>query len=132
MGLEHDPRTGTEDSGHVTIETGDGNSPQAAYDVPEDALFKPTEVKIEYNDDATVQAEVAMHDDAAGTANADLEDLRDKWENVSETGDRITTEGNYRPFEEAVLFATDGNQDSNLEITVHGVLLTDLKDMGGW
>lgn len=132
MGLEHDPRTGTEDSGHVTIEAGDGNTPQTAYDVPDDALFKPTEIKIEYNDAATVQAELEMHDNADGTANGDLDDLRDKWENVDDAGDRIETDGNYRPFENGVLFATAGNQDSNLEITVHGVLLTDLKDQGGW
>lgn len=131
MSLEHDPRTGQEDSAHVSIASGDGNTPQTAYDVPDDALFKVTDVKIEYNDSASAQAELEMHDNADGTSNANLDDQRDKWENLDSSGVRVETSGNYRPFENAVLFATAGNQDSNIEVTVHGVLLTDIADVSG-
>lgn len=126
-----DPRTGPEDSGSVQIVSADGNTPQTVYTVPSTALFRVEEVKIEYDDSATVDAALEIHDNADGTAAADLDDRRDRWVNINSAGDRIETDGSYRVFENAVLAATDGNQDGPLEVTVKGTLLTDLADVSG-
>lgn len=131
MSLEHDPRTGSEDSDNVVVVAGDNDVPQTVLSIPATALFKPTSVRIEYDDGASVNARVGLYDDDDGTTNANLSEQRDEWLNIA-PGDRVETEATYRAFENDVLVATDGNQDGELSVTVNGVTLTDLKDISGF
>lgn len=126
MSLEHDPRTGTEESGTVTIASGDGSTPATALNIPSDALFKPTRVKIEY--EGTADAEVEFYDEADGTSSGNVSDRRDTFTDIENNAVQ-EFEGPWRDFEEDVLFATEGgNQDGDVIVTVYGVVLTDLVD----
>lgn len=130
MTLEHDPRTGPEDSGTVTIASGDNDAPQTAYSIRSDALFKVTHVKVEYDDDGTNSGvDVELYDDADGTSAGNVSDQRDSFLNL-DPDSVVTVDGNYRDFEEDVLVKTaNGNQDGDVNVTVKGVLMTDLEDM---
>lgn len=128
-----DPRVGTDDSGHVTIASGDGNTPQTAYDIPADALFRVDRVKIEYDDGGTVDGvDVQLWDDADGTAAGAVSDQRDEFPNL-DSDMKLEAEGPWRVFEEDVLVSTaNGSQDADVDVTVYGELLTDLADMTGY
>lgn len=131
--LEGDPRTGHRESGTVTITSGDGDSPQTVVNIPSDALFVPTEMKVEYDDDGTAVADVEIHDNADGTAAGNVDDLRESFKNLepslSNGYARVESQGPWREFENDVLAKTGGNQDNEIVVTVKGVVLTALEDM---
>lgn len=129
--MSADPRTGTTDSGVVTIASGDGNTPQTAFTIPSDALFRLHRVKIEYEDAATATTNVELFDDADGTGAGNVSDRRDRFPNI-DPDMSVTEEGPYRVFEEDVLAQTGGNQDADVTVTVYGEVLTDLEDMTGF
>lgn len=131
MTLEHDPRTGSEDSGYVTVASGDGDTPATAYTVPSDALFRPTRVKIEYPSSGATTA-VNLWDEDDGTGAGALADQRDAFTNLSSSDEADVFEGPWRVFDNDVVVNTDSSQDADVEVTVYGVLLTDLKDMAGF
>lgn len=133
MTLEDDPRTGIADSGTVTITDADDGSPQTALQIRSDGLFKPTRIKIEYATGATNEPiDIEIHDNADGTAAADLDDLRESIPNV-DSDDQIVVEGPYREFENDVLVRTEnGNQDGDIDVSVYGYHLTSLSDMSGF
>jgi len=127
-----DPRTGYPESDIVPIVAGDGDTPQTVVDIPSDGLFRPTQVKVEYDDSASVAVTLSLFDDADGTASADVEDLRDRFRNIQPGETRAVDDLDMREFEEDVLAQTDGNQDGPLDVTVYGELITGLADvMGG-
>lgn len=128
---EGDPRVGRPDSGETTIVSGDGNTPQTAYSIDSTDLFVPTQVKIEYDDTATATADVEMYDEADGTSNANASDRRDRFTNLQPGEVRTVDDVGYRDFEDDVLFATSGNQDGEIRVTVYGVVPTALADVAG-
>lgn len=131
MSRASDPRVGTEDSGLVTIASGDGTTPQKAYGIESSALFRVTAIKIEYKDDATATIDVELYDEADGTAAGSVSDQRDSFQNI-DPDMKVEVERTYRVFEEDVLVKTaGGNQDDDVDVTVYGELLTDLEDMVG-
>lgn len=125
---EDKPRTGPEDSGFVTVVSGDGSTPQTAVDIPDLALFRVESIRIQYASTATVNAEVAIHDDADGTTAANLGSAETRVLDIA-AGDTVELDGSLGAFEEGVLVATQGNQDADLDVTVKGTRLTDLRDM---
>jgi len=130
MTLDNDPRTGKVDSGTVTFDDATGTTPQTAFQIPDNALFRVTKVKVEYDDGATTGGvNLEMYDDADGTGNADVADKRDEFKNL-DTDTLNEFDGPWRVFEEDVLFHdADDNIDGELQVSVYGVVLSDLKDM---
>lgn len=128
---ENDPRTGYPESDTVEIATGDGNTPQTALEIPDDALFVPTQVKISYDNTGTADATVSLYDEADGTAAADASDRRDRYRTVAPGEVRSVDSLDMRDFEEGVLVAADGNQDASVDVTVYGRVLTGLADVYG-
>lgn len=126
MTLEHDPRTGREVSRTVTVGSGDGNAPSTPLTIPSDALFKPTRVKVEYGGSAATQ--INLWDEAGDVSQGDLSDQRDTFTDLSNNAVQ-THEGPWGDFEDDVTVNTDGNQDDDVEVTVYGVVMTDLQDM---
>lgn len=130
MSLDHDPRTGHEDSGTVTIAAGDGSTPQTAVDVPDDALFKPTGIKVEYDSAGTTDCDLEVYDEPDGTSDANVSRLREEVRNLS-AGNRVEVDNTLREFDNDVLVeAPGGNNDDDVVVTVYGVVLTDLEDVG--
>lgn len=134
MSLENDPRTGHSESGFATITDSDGNTPQTAVSIPSDALFKVTGYTVQYDDSGTnTDVEVGIFDDADGTSSGNVSDQRDTVRSIA-GGDRVDRNDlEMREFEEDVLVQSIGDQhDQDIDVTVRGVLLTDLKDMAGF
>lgn len=127
----NDPRTGYPESDIVTVTSGDGNTPQTAVDIPDLGLFRPTQVKIEYDENATVSATVSLFDDADGTSAGNVSDLRDRHRNIQPGETRTVDDLDMREFEEDVLVQTEGNQDDEVDVTVYGELITGLSDVFG-
>lgn len=128
MSDNYDPRTGPEDSDIVTVESGDGNTPQTAYTIPADALYSVGRIEFQYTTGGA-DTEFAIHDDADGTSNANVSDERHRVIDVA-GGDSGTIDfDGARAFEEDVLIVTDGNQNEDLEVTVFGKKLVDLRDV---
>lgn len=127
----NDPRTGYPESDTVTVVTGDVDTPQTLLDIPADKLFRPTQVKIEYDSSASTAATVSLFDDADGTSAADVADRRDRHRNVQPGESRTVDDLDMREFEEDVLVQTGGNQDGPLDVTVYGELITGLADVFG-
>lgn len=130
MSLEHDPRTGREESGSVTIASGDGSTPQTVLDVPSGALFRPTGFKVEYAEAGTTDDDVEIYDDADQTTAANVSDQRETFRDLG-PDTRREVDGTWREFENDVLAKTAGNHDGDITVTVYGIVLTDLKDISG-
>lgn len=130
MSDDYTPRVGPNDSGSVTVVAGDGNTPQTVYSIDSDVLYRVERIEWSYSSSSAVATEFAIHDDADGTSNANVSDERHRVLDVASGGDSGTVDfSGSRPFEEDVLVVTDGNQDADLEVTVFGEKLTDLRDM---
>lgn len=127
----NDPRTGYPESDTVTIVSGDGNTPQTVVDIPADGLFRPTQVKIEYDTSATAVAEVSLYDDSDGTSAANVSDRRDRHLNIQPGETRTVDDLDMREFELDVLAQTAGSQDGPLVVTVYGEHITGLSDVFG-
>lgn len=124
-----DNRVGPEESGTVIIAAGDGQTPQTALDIPSDALFSLDRIVVEA--EAGDDDGIEVYDEADGTSYADASDLRDVVTDM-DTDQVQEREGPYRDFEEGVLVASrDDNITSDVHVTVHGHLLTDLADVAG-
>lgn len=127
--MSGDPRDGPGQSGHVTIESADGTTPQTAVDVRSDGLYQIEAIKVEYDDGASATTDVTLYDDADGTSSGDVSDQRDIIKNL-DPGESVTVDyDGMRDFEEDVLVQGDGNQDGDVEVTVMGKSLTYLKDL---
>lgn len=128
----NDPRSGYPESDIVTVTSGDGNTPQTAIDIPSDALYRPTAVKIEYDSAATTAVDVSLFDEPDGTTAGNVSDRRDRHRNIQPGESRMVDELDMRDVEQDVLVQTDGNQDDELDVTVYGELIVALTDaLGG-
>lgn len=129
----NDPRGGPTESGFITISDADGNTPQTAVDIPADALYRLTAIKVEYDPSGTGEnVEIGIFDDADGTSAGNVSDQRDSINNI-DPGEEVMLDGlSMRDFEEDVLVQSIGdNHDADLDVTVYGQLLTVLEDVTG-
>lgn len=118
-------RDGSPNSGEVTVAAGDGTTPQTVLDLNDDRLFEANQFVIEYDSAGTATVSLTIHDDDAGTANAQLSTRRKTIENLS-PGDVRAYDGlSMRDFENDVLVAADGNQDANIQVYVDGKDITE-------
>lgn len=126
----NDPRDGPGQSGQVQLVDADDDAPQTAHNVRSDGLFQLEAIKIGYDDGASATIDIAIFDDADGTAAGSVSDKRDVIKNI-DPGESVTVDyDGMRDFEEDVLVQVEGgNQDGNVEVTVMGRSLTYLRDV---
>lgn len=130
MSHGQDPRTGPGASGKVTVANGDGNTPQTALNNRDDALFRLEAVSVGYDDGATTTIDIAIFDDADGTAAGNVGDERHQIKNIDPGEEVVVDFDGMRDFEEDVLVQEpNGNQDADIEVTVQGTRLVALDDV---
>lgn len=117
-------RPGLPNSGEVTVTQADGTDPQTVLDLPDDRLFEAHQLVVEYDPAASVTTELTIHDDDAGTSNANLSTRRKTVKNLTPGEVRAYDDLSMRDFENDVLVAADNNQDDDIVVYVDGKDIT--------
>lgn len=122
--------TGPAESNSITLATADNDVPQTLIEIPDDALYQLERLRVEYAEGATVDVDIAVFDDADGTASGGVSDQRDMIRDVAPDSHEDREFGPTRYFEEDVLVQEPaGAQDGDVTITAQGRLLTTLTDV---